>query len=100
MSASLLERLEAFRQSDEERYGFLKVMKRQFDSVCRANAVQELVEANSKLESELNTARSDYLDQLNSRRLWQDKAHIAEAKLKDSQESTVSNPSVAFCNSI
>ncbi len=60
--------------------------------------VQDLVDAYSQLERELTIARSDHLDQLNSRRLWQDKAQIAEARLKDSQESTVgfdqSNPGV------
>lgn len=51
--------------------------------------MQDLVDAYSQLERELTIARSDHLDQLNSRRLWQDKAQIAEARLKDSQESTV-----------
>ncbi|KAL9001603.1 MAG: hypothetical protein Q9188_005435 [Gyalolechia gomerana] len=71
MSTSLSERLEGFKQSDEDRYGFLR----------------DLIEAYNKLEGELNTAKSDHLDQLNSRRLWQEKAQVAEARLRESQES-------------
>ncbi|KAL8723278.1 MAG: hypothetical protein Q9225_000400 [Loekoesia sp. 1 TL-2023] len=80
MSTSLLERLENFKKSDEERHGFLKV-----------KIISELVEAYSQLERELSTAKSDHLDQLNSRRLWQDKAQVAEARLKESYESAATN---------
>ncbi|KAL8922353.1 MAG: hypothetical protein Q9208_005206 [Pyrenodesmia sp. 3 TL-2023] len=75
MSDPLIERLEGFKQYDEDRQGFLR----------------DLVDAYSQLERELTIARSDHLDQLNSRRLWQDKAQVAEARLKDSQESTAIN---------
>ncbi|KAL8833279.1 MAG: hypothetical protein Q9170_004362 [Blastenia crenularia] len=71
MAASLLERLEIFKQADEDRHSFLK----------------DLLEDYSRLERELSTAQSDHLDQLNSRRLWQDKAQTAELKLRESQES-------------
>lgn len=75
MATSLLERLEGFKQADEDRYGFIK----------------DLVEAYNKLESELNVAKSDHLDQLNSRRIWQEKAQLAEMRLKESHESAAIN---------
>ncbi|KAI4124588.1 MAG: hypothetical protein LQ338_004726 [Usnochroma carphineum] len=75
MSNSVLDRLEGFKQYDEERQTF----------------IQDLVEAYSQLERQLTIARSDHLDQLESRRLWQDKAQNAEARLKESQESTAIN---------
>ncbi|KAL8869529.1 MAG: hypothetical protein Q9174_004206 [Haloplaca sp. 1 TL-2023] len=71
ISMSLSERFEAFKQSDEERQALIK----------------ELIEANQRLEGELKTAQNDHLDQLSSRRHWQDKALSAEARLKQTQDS-------------
>ncbi|KAL8684330.1 MAG: hypothetical protein Q9224_006431, partial [Gallowayella concinna] len=39
----------------------------------------------------LRTARSDHLDQLESRRMWQERAQVSEARLKESQGSAASN---------
>lgn len=61
---------------------------------------QELIEAYASLERELTIARSDHLDQLNSRRLWQDKAQIAEARLKESQDSAVSLPPLSAMSTV
>lgn len=58
------------------------------------------MDAYSQLERELTIARSDHLDQLNSRRLWQDKARNAEARLKESQESAVSTVEIDKSNTI
>ncbi|KAL8883519.1 MAG: hypothetical protein Q9215_008183 [Flavoplaca cf. flavocitrina] len=70
MSSSLIDRLEAFKRSDEERQDFIK----------------GLIESNNKLENELKVANSDHLDQLNSRRLWQEKAQSYENKLNETFE--------------
>ncbi|KAI4099393.1 MAG: hypothetical protein LQ339_005985 [Xanthoria mediterranea] len=67
MSSSLADRFAAFKRSDEERQDF----------------IQLLIETNAKLENDLKTANSDHLDQLNSRRLWQEKAQSYETKLKE-----------------
>ncbi|KAL8855474.1 MAG: hypothetical protein Q9178_007885 [Gyalolechia marmorata] len=67
MSANTLaDRLEAFKKSDEERHEF----------------INNLIEANIKLENDLRTARSDHMDQLESRRMWQERAQVSEANLK------------------
>ncbi|KAI4114669.1 MAG: hypothetical protein LQ345_004589 [Seirophora villosa] len=71
MSNPLLERLESFQKNDEERQAFFRA----------------LIDAYSHLERELTIAKSDHLDQLNSRRMWQDKAQVAEGRLKESQDS-------------
>ncbi|KAL8724507.1 MAG: hypothetical protein Q9166_007908 [cf. Caloplaca sp. 2 TL-2023] len=75
MAISLGDRLEAFKQLDEERHDFIK----------------ELVEANTKLANDLRTARGDHLDQLESRRMWQERAQISEAQLKETQGSAASH---------
>ncbi|KAL8704523.1 MAG: hypothetical protein Q9201_002333 [Fulgogasparrea decipioides] len=75
MSTSIAERLEAFKQRDEERNTFIR----------------DLVEANARLEDELRTTKSDHLDQLSSRRLWQEKAQSAEAKLKETHDVAAIN---------
>ncbi|KAL8879241.1 MAG: hypothetical protein Q9192_008276 [Flavoplaca navasiana] len=67
MSSSLIDRLEAFKRSDEERQNFIK----------------DLMESNNRLENELKVAHSDHLDQLNSRRLWQEKAQSYENRLNE-----------------
>ncbi|KAL9591269.1 MAG: hypothetical protein Q9179_007893, partial [Wetmoreana sp. 5 TL-2023] len=51
----------------------------------------DLVEANAKLEGELRRTKSDHLDQLRSRRLWQEKAQYAEAKLKETHDVAAIN---------
>ncbi|KAL8669206.1 MAG: hypothetical protein Q9168_006195 [Polycauliona sp. 1 TL-2023] len=72
MFSSLLDRFEAFKCSDEERQQFIKT----------------LIEANEKLENELKTAKSDHLDQLNSRRFWQEKAQSYESKVNETTLET------------
>ncbi|KAL8754885.1 MAG: hypothetical protein Q9199_004029 [Rusavskia elegans] len=67
MSSSLTNRFEAFKRSDEERQDFIKA----------------LVEMNIKLENDLKIANSDHLDQLNSRRIWQERAQSYEIKLNE-----------------
>lgn len=89
MATSLLERLEGFKQSDEDRHGFISVRTVSPRESYFADESQDLIEAYNKLESELSVARSDHLDQLNSRRMWQEKAQLAEMRLKESQESAV-----------
>ncbi|KAL8669815.1 MAG: hypothetical protein Q9224_007714 [Gallowayella concinna] len=71
----LMDRLQAFIKSDEERQTF----------------ITDLIEVNTKLERDLRTARSDHLDQLESRRMWQERAQDSEARLKESQGSAASN---------
>ncbi|KAL8904691.1 MAG: hypothetical protein Q9171_006959 [Xanthocarpia ochracea] len=75
MSANTLaDRLEAFNKSDEERHVF----------------INDLIEINTKLENDLRTAKSDHVDQLESRRMWQERAQVSEAILKRTQSKAVS----------
>ncbi|KAI4271764.1 MAG: hypothetical protein LQ337_005772 [Flavoplaca oasis] len=67
MPSSLSDRLEAFTRLDEDRQDFIKA----------------LIDTNNQLENDLRIANSDHLDQLNSRRLWQEKAQSYENKLNE-----------------
>ncbi|KAL8810438.1 MAG: hypothetical protein Q9223_007757 [Gallowayella weberi] len=75
MANPLMERLETFAKSDEERRAF----------------ITDLIKVNSNLEKELRTAKSDHLDQLVSRRMWQERAQNSESRLNESQGSAASN---------
>ncbi|KAL9585535.1 MAG: hypothetical protein Q9212_001460 [Teloschistes hypoglaucus] len=68
---SALDRLETFKQSDEERFNFMK----------------ELVDKNTTLLDDLKIAKGDLTHEITSRRMLQDRVQDAEAKLKDTQES-------------
>ncbi|KAL8801664.1 MAG: hypothetical protein Q9182_004301 [Xanthomendoza sp. 2 TL-2023] len=70
-----MERLKTFAKSDEERQTF----------------ITDLIKVNCNLETELKTARSDHFDQLESRRIWQERAQNSESRLNDLQGSAVSN---------
>ncbi|KAL8993667.1 MAG: hypothetical protein Q9169_006178 [Polycauliona sp. 2 TL-2023] len=65
--SSLLNRCDAFKCADEERQELIKT----------------LIETNARLENELKVAISDHLDQLTSRRHWQEKAQSYESKLNE-----------------
>ncbi|KAI4252620.1 MAG: hypothetical protein L6R42_007891, partial [Xanthoria sp. 1 TBL-2021] len=67
MSSSFTDRFEAFKRFDEDRQDFIKA----------------LIETNNKLEHDLKIANSDHLDQLNSRRVWQERAQSYEIKLNE-----------------
>ncbi|KAL8662303.1 MAG: hypothetical protein Q9202_004832 [Teloschistes flavicans] len=68
---SALDQLERFKQSDEERFEFMK----------------ELVDKNTTLLDELKIAKGDLNHEITSRRMLQDKVQDVEAKLKGTQES-------------
>ncbi|KAL9033859.1 MAG: hypothetical protein Q9180_005726 [Flavoplaca navasiana] len=73
MPSSLDDRLVAFKRLDEERQDF----------------IEALIERNNKLQHDLSIAISDHLDQLNSRRLWQEKAQSYENKLNETFEDSL-----------
>ncbi|KAL8777953.1 MAG: hypothetical protein Q9194_002259 [Teloschistes cf. exilis] len=68
---SALDRLEAFKQSDEERSNFMK----------------DLFDKNTTLLEDLKIAKGDLTHEITSRRMLQDRVQDAEAKLKDTQDS-------------
>ncbi|KAL8636969.1 MAG: hypothetical protein Q9228_005706, partial [Teloschistes exilis] len=70
---SALDRLEAFKQSDEERSSFMK----------------DLFDKNTTLLEDLKIAKGDLTHEITSRRMLQDRVQDAEAKLKDTQDSAV-----------
>jgi len=54
---------------------------------------QNLLAENSDLRANLQSTKSDYDDQLESRRNWQAKARDAEDKLREVAETSVGAPS-------
>ncbi|KAG6997507.1 hypothetical protein G7Y79_00040g076720 [Physcia stellaris] len=75
---SLQERLERFRSQDAERDVFL----------------QELIEENQQLKKDLQSAKCDYVDQLESRRNWQERATTVEKELSETVGNSSGDPFV------